>query len=120
MLGDLNDDLLTNGSKFITIISLNKLHQIVDKPTRVTPQSATLLDVIVINTRDTVIHKDVIPNVIADHDLITATIDIRKPKRAATIKTFRHLGAHSKDAFCNAVLSYTSELNINRTDDIDT
>ncbi len=73
---------------------MNKLHQIVDKPTRVTPQSATLLDVIVTNTRDTVLHKDVILSVIADHDLITATIDITKPKRRATIKTFRHMGAY--------------------------
>ncbi len=56
MLGDLNDDLLTNGSKLNTIISMNKLHQLVDKPTRVTPQSATLLDVIVTNTRNTMIH----------------------------------------------------------------
>ncbi len=71
MLGDLSDDLLTDGGKLSTIISMNKLHQIIDKPTRVTPQSATLLDVIVTNTRDTVIHRDVVPNVIADHDLIS-------------------------------------------------
>ncbi len=41
MLGDLNDDLLTKGSKLSTMISMNKLHQIVDKPTRVTPQTST-------------------------------------------------------------------------------
>ncbi len=100
---------------------MNKLHQIIDKPTRVTPQSATLLDVIVTNTRDTVIHRDVVPNVNADHDLISSTTDIKKPKRVATTKTFRHMGAYRRDAFCNAVLSHASELNnIYRTDDIDT
>ncbi len=86
MLGDLNDDLLTNGSKLSTIISMNKLHQIIDKPTRVTPQSATILDVIGTNTRDTVMLKDIIPNIIADHDLITATIDIKKPKRGQQLR----------------------------------
>ncbi len=83
-----------------------------------TPQSVTLLDVIVTNTRDTVIHKDIIQNVTADHDLITAAIDTKKQKRAAPIKIICHMGAYSKDAFCNAVLSYASALNnIYRTDD---
>ncbi len=76
MLGDINDDLLKRGNKFSTIINVNKLHQIVDKPTRVTPQSATLLDVTVTNKCDTFLYKDILPNVIADHDLISATIDI--------------------------------------------
>ncbi len=75
---------------------MNKLHQIIDKPTRVTAQSATLQDVIVTNTRDTVIHSDLIPNVIANHDIISSTIDIKKPKRVATIKTFPHMGAYSR------------------------
>ncbi len=120
MSGDINDDLLKRGNKLSTIINMNKLHQIVDKPTRVTLQSATLLDVIVTNKRDTVIYKDIIPKVIADHGLISATIDISKPKRAATMKTLRHMGAYSSDALCNAVSSQVSELdNINRTDDVD-
>ncbi len=51
----------------------------------------------------------------------TTTIDIKKPKHAATVKTFRHIGTYSKDAFCNAVLSYASEINkIYLTNDIDT
>ncbi len=121
MLGDLYDDLFTNRNKLSSIIRMNKLHQVIDKPTRVTPQTATLRDVIVTNRSDTIIHKDVMPSVIADHDLITATINISKPKRAVTTKTFRHMGAYSKDAFCNAISSYSSELsNIYLTDDIDT
>ncbi len=98
MLGDLNDDLLAPNNKLSTIISMNKLHQIIEKPTRITSQSATLLDVIVTNNRDTVLHADVAPSTIADHDLITATIDISKPKRAVTMRTFRHMGTYSKDA----------------------
>ncbi len=106
MLGDINEDLLKRGNKLRTIINMNKLHQIVDKPTRVTPQSATLLHVIVTNKGDTPVDKDILPNVIADHDLISATIDISKPKRAATVKTFRHMGAYSNDVLCNAMSSH--------------
>ncbi len=60
--------------------------------------------------------KDIIPNY-----LITATIDIKKPKLEATVKTIRHIVEYSKDAFCSAVLGYALELNnIYRADDIDT
>lgn len=48
MLGDLNDDLVSNGNNLSTIISRNNFHQIIDRLARVTPQSATLLEVIVI------------------------------------------------------------------------
>ncbi len=70
VLVDLNDKLLSSGNRLKAILSANRLHQIIDKPTRVTPQSATLLDIITTNKYDTVIHKDVIPNVIADRTLI--------------------------------------------------
>ncbi len=89
MLGDLDGDLLAIDNKLSTIISMNKQHQIVDKPTRITSQSATLLDVVVTNKRNTVPHVDVTPNIIDNHDLITATIGISKPKLAATMRTFR-------------------------------
>ncbi len=121
VLGDLNDNLLFNGNRLNAILSTNGLHQIVDKPTRVTPQSATLLDIIATNIYDTVIHKDVIPNVIADHDLITVKVNITKPKCKAVMKTYHHLRAHSNDALCNILLAETPTLNkILLIDDVDT
>ena len=121
VLGDLNDNLLSSGNKLTAIFSSNRLQQIIEKPTRVTPQSATLLDILATNKLNTIIHKDVIPNVIADHDLITAAINITKPKRNTVIKTLRHLGAYSNDALCNALLTETPTLNkIHLTDDVDT
>ncbi len=121
VLGDLNDNLLSSGNRLKAILSANRLHQIVDKPTRVTPQSATLLDIIATNKYDTVIQKDVIPNVIADHDLINVVVNISKPKRKNVMKTFRHFGSYSNDALCNALLTETPTLNkIPLTDDVDT
>ncbi len=62
----------------------------------------------------------VIPSNIADHDLITAMVNITKPKRQPVMKTFCRLGAYSKDVFCDALLTATPALNvISSTDDVD-
>lgn len=92
MLGDLNENILRCGNKLKVLINANRLHQIINKPTRVTPDSATLLDVLVTNKPDLIIHSDVLPKIVADHDLITATINITKPKRTPETRTFRHHG----------------------------
>ncbi len=101
ILGDFNDDLPSGGNKLPNIIKSNRLTQIINKPTRITPISATLLDVIVTNNPDVIISNDVVPNIIADHDLITATVKISKPKRALVTKTFRHLANYSREALCS-------------------
>ncbi len=61
MLGDLNDDMLSSNNKLNTKISLNNLHQMIDKPTHITPHSATLLDILITNRPDSLLNKDVIP-----------------------------------------------------------
>ncbi len=101
VLGDLNDDWLTSGNK----LSAKKLYQIIDKPTRVTPQSATLLDILITNKQHTIIHTDVTPSTIADDDQITAMINITKPKKLPVTRTARHLGAYSKEYLCNALIA---------------
>ena len=75
--------------------------QVIDKPTRTTSHCATLLDVIITNKRETIISSDVEPCPIADHDLITVAVNLRKLKRApATTKTARCLADYSPDIFC--------------------
>ncbi len=49
----------------------NKLTQIIDKPTRITSTSATLLDLVIANNPGIVLNHVVVPQVIADHDLIS-------------------------------------------------
>ncbi len=119
VLGDLNGNFLSSGNRLKAILSANRLHQIVDKPTWVTPQSATVLEIIATKKYDTVIRKDVIPNVTTDHNLITVIVNITKPKHETVMKTFRHLGAYRNDALCNALLTETCTLNkIPLTDDV--
>ncbi len=69
MFSDLND-MLSSDNKLNTLIRLNNLHQMIDKPTRITPHFATLLDVLITDRPDTFLNKDVIPGHIADHDII--------------------------------------------------
>ena len=119
VLGDFNDNLLVSDSKVSKVINSNKLTQIIDKPTRVTATSSTLLDLAITNKPDTVLSHDVVPQEVADHDLISITVDIRKPKRSPVIKTFRHLGLYTKDNLCFKLLQKTDDFNkILNSDDV--
>lgn len=119
ILGDLNDNLLSPDNKLGKIIKNMKLSQLIDKPTRITPNSSTLLDVIITNKIDIVINSDVVPGTIADHDLITITINVSKPKRQPVTKTMRCLKNYNKNYFNNLLLDKTFVLNsIIHTDDV--
>ncbi len=111
LLGDLNDDLLQSNSKISLIIKNKKLLQVIEKPTRITPTSATLLDVIITNKLHIVLSSDMIPHYVADHDLITITVNIRKPKFSTTLKTFRDLSHCDKNTFWWQLLSEVDNLN---------
>ncbi len=121
ILGDLNDNLLAPNIRLYRIIGNHKLTQLIHKPTRITSTSSTLLDVIITNKPDHVIHVDVVPGVIADHDLITVTAEIlNKPKREPVTKVVRDLSTYSSDSFCSHLLGHAPALNTNlQTDDVD-
>lgn len=110
VLGDLNDSLLQGNSKLSCIIKNNKLSQVLNKPTRITLTSATLLDVIITNKPELGLCSDVIPRFIADLDLITTTVNISKPKLSTTLKTFQDLSHYDKDTFCWQLLSEVDNL----------
>ncbi len=91
----------------------------IDGPTRVTSASATLLDLIITIEPSHALEKFVVPQVIADHDLIGIKINLRKPKREPLVKTFRHFDSYNKDIVCDLLLSESYSLNrIIRTDDV--
>ncbi len=107
ILGDFNNDLtclLLNSSKFHGILNSNRLVQLIDTPTRVTATS-TLLDFVITNNPDLVLHKVVVPNLISDNELIVIKIDITKPRRHPLIKTFRQLRNHNKDILSDLIMS---------------
>jgi len=119
ILGDLNDDLLVPQSKLHRIMHVSKLSQVINKPTRITETSKTLLDVIITNNPDIISSSDVVKTHISDHDLIFAQINVIKPKREPEVKTFRSLSTYSKEVFCRYLLSSVALLNdILNTDDV--
>ncbi len=66
-----------------------------------------------------ILSQEVMLQVIADHDLISVTIDVCKPKRQPDMKTYRHLANYNDGIFCSAVLYKPPELNkILSTDDV--
>ncbi len=110
LLGDLNVDYSCTNSKLRNLVATARLSQIIETPTRVTTNSTTLLDVIITNTHNTVIASKVTPCPIADHDLISATIDLHKPKHQPPVVTKRQLRNYSPALFCNTLARETSSL----------
>ena len=111
VLGDINDNLLVKGNNLHKIIRNLDLKQIISKPTRITKNSSTLLDVVITNKPDMVIKSDVEPSSVADHEVISLIINIRKPKKEPVTRTFRTHRNYSQDIFCNLLLDNSYTLN---------
>ena len=119
VLRDFNDDLFHEHSKLNKIIKNVNLHQLLNKPTRITPTSSSLLDVIITNKPDMIMGSDVSPCEIADHELTSVDINIVKPKRSPVFKTFRCLTNYSPEALRDLLLAEVPTLNtILRSNDI--
>lgn len=82
ILGDFNDDLFLKGN--INKIIKNNT-QVIDKATRTTSTSVTLLDLIITNKPDVLLSHDVVPLVIADHDHVSIVINIRKSRKLSAV-----------------------------------
>ena len=74
ILGDLNANLLDHASspakKLSLIMEHYQLSQLIDKPTRITKYSSTLLDVCIVSSPEKIIHSGIIPVGFSDHSLI--------------------------------------------------
>ncbi len=121
VLGDFNCNFLSQNNKMKQVINNTKLKQLVHNPTRATSQSATLLDLIITNDTAIVLDHDVVDCPVADHHLLTITLNITKPKRLPMTKTFREMKNYSSELFCNLLLSERKTLdNINIPDNVNT
>lgn len=111
IFGDFNDDLLKNDNKMNKLVSSLKLHQLINIPTRITPNSKSLIDLFITNKKEMVIHSDVIPSIVADHEAITVSVNLRKPKRLPIFKTFRCLKNYSQEKICSLLMNEVNTLN---------
>ena len=120
ILGDLNDDLFCRNSNIGKLFKTHNLHQLITKATRITENSSTLIDVIATNNANMVLNSSATPCPIADHELITVTINLRKDKPKPKCKTFRSLKNYTCERLCDLLLTNTPILNsIISTDDVD-
>ena len=111
LLGDLNNDYLQPQAKLRKIVHEAKFTQLIEKPTRITSTSKTLLDVIITNRKDLVLSSDITTCNYSDHDIISTVVDIDKPPKLRETKTFRTLKDYNKEIFCNRLLANVPSFN---------
>ncbi|KAK7025533.1 hypothetical protein SK128_021174, partial [Halocaridina rubra] len=88
-----------------------KYSLLVNKATRITANSSSLIDLIITNTPSFIVHHDVLPCPVGDHELLIATVNVRKEKRPPIVKTFRSLENCSQNCFCDILLNEYNILN---------
>ena len=119
LLGDLNDNFLDRQSKLQKIVSILNFSQMIEKPTRITNTSSTLIDVAITNSKEKVLTAEVQACHVSDHELISITVNMSKPKHKEETKTFRSKKDYSQETFCNILLDKIDRFNeILKTDDV--
>ena len=83
LTGDANCDLILKTPRsdalwsFCTSVNA---HQLIDRPTRVTLTSRSLLDIVMVSNKDIVKTSGVLDLTISDHDLVYVVLDMKVPK----------------------------------------
>jgi hypothetical protein len=83
IIGDLNCDILKDNQETRVLTSLCSslnLTQLITSPTRVTPKSSTLIDVIMTTNTGLVAESGVVENHISDHYMIFTVPELKLPK----------------------------------------
>ena len=75
------------------------LTQVIDMPTRITQFSKSLIDVIITDNTHLIRETQIIPHSISDHDLIIATLQLKKPRPKPFYITTRSFKHYNKVAF---------------------
>ena len=94
LVGDLNCDVYKlapdpQTHKLQTLCCLYQLSQVINKPTRITETTATLIDLILTNKPEYISSAGVLHLGISDHSLIYAVRKFDLPKSRPTIKEVR-------------------------------
>ena len=82
IVGDINFNYLdeSNGKQFKELLSLNGFVQVVNGPTIITPNSETLIDVVLTSKPENVCDIKIIPTAISDHDAVECRKKINNTK----------------------------------------
>ena len=106
LTGDANCDLLFKNPRCDALrsfcASLNA-HQLIDRPTRVTMTSRSLLDVVMVSNKDIVKTSGVLDLTISDHYLVYIVLDMKVPKSPPTYITTRSFKNYTADQFSSDI-----------------
>ena len=112
LMGDLNCDLYVNRydndtRKLLSITDIYGLQQLIAEPTRITPTSATLIDVIFTNCPDKVVCSGVRHISISDHSIVFAyrKLSISGTSSGHNLITYRNFRKFNRENFRNDVAS---------------
>ena len=122
ILGDLNCNVLNTGDPacqaLLNFYSTFNLAQLITQPTRITESSATLLDVILVSNKELIIESNVVPISISDHDLVYATLQLKKERKKPVYVNARSFRQYNPNSFLQD-MSYAPWSVINVFDDMD-
>jgi hypothetical protein len=108
LLGDINIDLLTRSSiakRYEGLLSAHGLFQCINKPTRVTPYSSTLIDHIITNSRQSIAMSDSYFAAISDHNVVACRISLPKPQisNAASVQIVRDMRNYDAERYLQSL-----------------
>ena len=106
LTGDANCDLLFKNPKSDALRSFCasvNAHQLIDRPTRVTMTSRSLLDVVMVSNKDIVKTSGVLDLTISDHYLVYIVLDMKVPKSPPTYITTRSFKNYTADQFSSDI-----------------
>ena len=105
ILGDMNIDLMNDMRRTAYIRAMNSLgfKQIIDRPTRITLSSETLIDHILTNRNEYIIERGTLVCGMSDHDMIYMVRKKPHTKKEKKVISFRSLKTMNIAAFTNEV-----------------
>ncbi len=95
----------SNGMKLFNFTEYNSLYQIVDKPTRTTDRSKSLLDLVLTDSPRSISSTNIIPG-ISDHCIVLTNLKLTiKPDRRKYTRTFYDMKNVNLENLNNAIES---------------
>ena len=113
LTGDANCDLILKTPRsdalwsFCTSVNA---HQLIDRPTRVTLTSCSLLDIVMVSNKDIVKTSGVLDLTISDHYLVYVVLDMKVPKPPPIYITTRSFKNYTADQFSSYIAKYHGKL----------
>ena len=94
LVGDFNFNLLPNAQdtsssiwKFRQLLNKFNLKNVINKATRITDTSTTLIDLVICSDTSKISHQGVCDLGISDHHLIYAVVNLKRKRQKPTLKT---------------------------------